>query len=296
MINDEIVLMKCKICETESFSVLYHGRIRTGGFGNLSDEKQTVFCCESCGAGFLPDAGFDYEDREYREAVDGAADVRLFQGLYDGEQVEKLTVTGSEGYRNAIIADIGCGGGSFLDFVSGVAGETIAVEPCESFQIKLAEKHNVYSYVREALVLWAGKVDLAVSFAVMEHVDDPLLFLQEIRQLIKPGGKVLISTPNYDDWLLKFLPDIYESFFYRQAHQWYFNGRSIQKLANYAGFKSVELVYKNRFDLSNTLHWLRDHRPTGIGKTETFTEMDCSYKSLLERSGKADFIYAWLTV
>jgi SAM-dependent methyltransferase len=275
---------------------LYNGRIRTGGFGNLSVKNQTVYCCESCGTGFLPDAGFDYEDSEYREAVDGAADLELFQGLHDSEQAERITVIGSESFRNSVIADIGCGGGSFLDFVSGVADKTIAVEPCSSFQKELARKHKVYSYVRDTLEHWAGKVDLVVSFAVMEHVDDPLFFLQEIRQLIKPGGKVLISTPNYDDWLLQFLPEIYGCFFYRKAHKYYFNGRSIKKLAGLAGFNSVELVYKNRFDLSNALHWLRDNKPTGIGKVEMFTELDCSYKSLLERSGKADFIYAWLTV
>ncbi|AGF78963.1 methyltransferase family protein [Desulfocapsa sulfexigens DSM 10523] len=286
--------MKCKICNSGNSTVLYHGKIRIGRFGELSTQDHTVFKCLSCKAGFLPNVGFDYEDSEYRVSVEGSAELDAFQLLHDVEQTEKLVVVGSGNLRGRIIADIGCGGGSFLDLVGGMASETIAIEPCLSFQKELAKKHKVYSYVADALSDWTEKVDFAVSFAVLEHVDDPLLFLKQIRELIKPGGRVLISTPNYDDWLLQFHPGIYDSFFYRQAHRWYFNGEALQSIAVLAGYKSVELIYKNRFDLSNALHWLRDNRPTGKGKTQLFTPLDCEYKKNLEQSGKADFIYAWL--
>ncbi len=288
--------MKCIICNSEKFSVLYRGKIRTGSFGQQSSHDQTVYKCDSCQSGFLPDAGFKYDTSEYRVEVEGVADFEAFQALHDREQDEKLSVLGSDNLRGKVIADIGCGGGSFLDLVCGMAHKTVAVEPCRNFHDGLSEKHLVYGHLSHALEDLEEQVDLAVSFAVIEHVDDPLSFLKEMRLLLKPGGKVLISTPNYDDWMLKFLPGVYESFFYRKAHQWYFNKASLQALASMSGYNSIEIIYKNRFDLSNALHWIRDHMPTGSGEIQLFDGLDGSYKHILEQTGQTDFIYAWLSV
>jgi 2-polyprenyl-3-methyl-5-hydroxy-6-metoxy-1,4-benzoquinol methylase len=144
--------------------------------------------------------------------------------LRDQEQAEKLGILGADGWRDKIVADIGCGGGSFLDFLSGVARETVAIEPCLSYRHNLSQKHKYFPGCSEALLEYAGKVDVAVSFTVIEHIENPRQFLREIRQVIKPGGFLLLSTPNYNDWLIDFLSGFYDRFFYRSAHTWYFNG------------------------------------------------------------------------
>ncbi|MCC8036269.1 MAG: class I SAM-dependent methyltransferase [Rikenellaceae bacterium] len=38
--------------------------------------------------------------------------------------------------------------------------------------------------------------DFVISFQVIEHVKNDFLFLSEIHRVLKPGGKLLISTPN----------------------------------------------------------------------------------------------------
>jgi 2-polyprenyl-3-methyl-5-hydroxy-6-metoxy-1,4-benzoquinol methylase len=287
--------MVCKICGGDSWVVLYRGKIRLGKFGEWSDRDCTVYKCNRCKAGFLPQENFSYETDEYRLRVEGDASIEHFRQAHDREQAEKLGILGTDGWRDKIVADIGCGGGSFLDFLSGVARETVAIEPCLSYRLSLTQKHKYFPGCSEALREYAGKVDVAVSFAVIEHTDNPLQFLREIRQLIKPGGYLLLSTPNYDDWLIDFLSGFYDRFFYRAAHTWYFNGESLKQLATLAGFKQVSIRYKQRFDLSNALHWIRDHRPTGWGKTLIFHDLDGVYQQHLEGAGQSDFLYARLS-
>jgi SAM-dependent methyltransferase len=38
--------------------------------------------------------------------------------------------------------------------------------------------------------------DCIISFQVIEHIKDDLSFLQEIKRILKKGGKALITTPN----------------------------------------------------------------------------------------------------
>ena len=38
--------------------------------------------------------------------------------------------------------------------------------------------------------------DTIVTFQVIEHIKNDRLFLEEIKRILRPGGKALISTPN----------------------------------------------------------------------------------------------------
>lgn len=40
----------------------------------------------------------------------------------------------------------------------------------------------------------SGSVDLVLSTQVLEHVEDPVRYLQEARRLLKPGGTLLLTT------------------------------------------------------------------------------------------------------
>lgn len=41
-----------------------------------------------------------------------------------------------------------------------------------------------------------NSVDFVVTFQVIEHIEDDERFLQEIHRVLKPGGKVILTTPN----------------------------------------------------------------------------------------------------
>ena len=227
--------------------------------------------------------------------VDGSDLPRHYYKLHDKEQADKLKMLGTENIRGKIIAEVGCGAGSFLDILKGLASKTIAVEPTKSFHHELrAKEHVTYSNCEDALKEWTETVDIVVSFAVLEHVENPIAFLKEIKSLLKPDGFLLLSTPNAEDWLLEFMPVEYGRFFYRNVHKWYFNCESLRFVSDAVSFKDLSIKFVQRFDISNAILWAYKRSPTGLGKFKLFDGLDGAYKNYLEDKGRSDFIYAWM--
>jgi hypothetical protein len=90
--------------------------------------------------------------------------------------------------------------------------------------------------------------------------------------------------------------DAYRRFFYRAVHLYYFEATSLRAAASRAGFASCELVYRHRFPFANFMGWLRDGRPTGAGNASPLgSAFDRLWTATLESSGRADYLYAFLT-
>jgi 2-polyprenyl-3-methyl-5-hydroxy-6-metoxy-1,4-benzoquinol methylase len=292
---------KCKICGSEVFETAYEGHIRIGKFGNLSDRPLKVTRCGSCLAQALPsiieDQAAFYESQEYRQEVDEGADVGDYFRLHDGEQVKHFAVAGTSIFRDKVVADIGCGAGSFLDYIKGVCKNAIGVEPALHYRRALSERgYASYPYTSDALREKRNMVDIAVSFSVIEHIQYPLEFLREIYALLKPGGKVVVSTPNAEDILLDFIPDAYAPFFYRKAHLWYFNARALENLLRAAGFQEIRILPFHRFGFGNFITWVRDKRPAGDKRFDSISStIDAVWKGELERTFRCDYLYAIAT-
>ena len=284
----------CAICGSAERAVLYQGPIRTGGFGQISADSHTVRVCGGCGAGHLGIDAVDYESGDYRVRVDGSDVAEDFHRTHDGDQALKLAKVGTSGLRDAVVMDVGCGAGSFLDLVKGMCKTTIGIEPTPSLRAAVTAKgHRAFPYCHDVGKEWEEQVDLAVSFSVIEHVLDPAALLREIGRLLKPGGRLVLSTPNLRDWLLEALPEEYSRFFYRAVHAWYFDAASLTRLLTIAGFVEPTVTFHNRYDLSNAILWLRDKRPTGLGALAFAAPGDAVFRGMLEASGRADYLYAF---
>lgn len=243
----------------------------------------------------MPGAETDYASTEYRDLVDGGATAATYYDLHDREQADKLRIVGTDALRGRVVVDVGAGAGSFLDVVHGLASATIAIEPTQAFHDDLRRKgHVVFDFCETVAPEWRGAADLVVCFSVVEHVDDPRQLLADVRALLRPGGRALVSTPNLDDWLVTLLPDDYAPFFFRHVHRWYFDAIGLTALANAAGFQQIRPFYVHRFDLSNFLVWLRDRRPSGTGRLEVPAPLTATFRETLEAAGRADYLYAWL--
>ena len=237
-----------------------------------------------------------YESGTYRMQVDGGADAGTYYANHDAELAERLALIGSGSIRGKVIADVGCGAGTFLDLVKGLASRTIGVEPQKDFAAVLTGNgHNHYAYAAALKKAAPASVDLAFSFQVIEHVVDPLEFLSDIRACLKPNGALHLTTPNRNDILMAIGPESYRRFFYRIAHPWYFDADSLRELAGRAGLKVVKMMTPHVYDLSNLAVWLRDERPSGL---EALPELDgpanAAFRSQIVASGRGDRIYAVL--
>jgi SAM-dependent methyltransferase len=90
------------------------------------------------------------------------------------------------------LIDFGCGGGYMLSALQ--AAEKIGVEVNE-VAADAARKSGltIVPALEEVEDDWA---DVIISHHALEHVDDPLAVIRLMRAKVKPGGKIVIVTPD----------------------------------------------------------------------------------------------------
>ena len=292
---------ECEICKSNDWELIYNGEIRAGGYGSYQ-QNSTVTRCKNCGVGRLAEADCikpnAYETEEYRATVNQGLKVTDFYKIADPVQIFHLKAAQSISLRGKLVADIGCGAGSFSDYISGIVNQIIAIEPTKIYQDSLIKRgYKTFDYTKDAFNEFEEKVDFAVSFQVIEHVENPVQFLQEIFQLLKPGGKLLIATPNSNDVMLKLMPLEFKSFFYRKVHRWYFDTSSLSFTAKKAGFIIEEESQLHTMNMSNMLSWLSTKKPTGNNITfdGINRQADTLWSTYLEQTGQADTLFLQLS-
>lgn len=289
---------RCRICGSTRQRVAYTGPIRDGVAGR--ETAGVIWTCSTCGVQSLrlddSITTLNYRTGTYREHVGEKKNAADFLKRHDREQGMRYPLLEQVPLRGSVVADIGCGGGSFLDTVKGLASTTLAIEPAESYHASLRRRgHRVFPDTSAALKTWKGRVDFAVCFSVVEHVENPVGLLKQIRRLLKPSGQALLSTPNRGDILLRTGLNAYRTFYYRRAHLYYFDARSLRTAATRAGFTTFEARYLHRFKFANFMNWLQLGQPTGNATVSPLgTGFDRLWKVFLEEQGLADYLYAFL--
>jgi SAM-dependent methyltransferase len=83
----------------------------------------------------------------------------------------------------------------------------------------------------------ADAFDMAASLDVIEHLEDDLQALRELRRVVAPGGKLLITVPAYQ-WLWSGHDEI-------NHHHRRYTRRSLQLVGEQAGWQQVRTTYFN---------------------------------------------------
>ncbi len=293
--------MECKLCSSNRVKEVYKGLIRDGGIGKYTKSPVTMWQCETCNIIWhdlmKDDIQQYYESVNYRNSLEESSEIDVFYTLHDKETLAKFQYTGTDIFRHKVIADIGCGGGAFLDFLKGVAETVIAVEPSEKYRKIMDEKgFNTYAYAGEATADWSNKIDVITSFDVIEHVEDPLMFLKDIFELLKKGGKGIIGTPTDAPVMRKLLGEIYEKkLLLSTQHLWIFSENNLKMIAEKAGFKNIKIKYFQRYGIGNLLGWLKEQEPcSDIDESFITDSLDNVWKSECCAMGVADYMVLYL--
>ncbi len=293
--------MKCKICGSENTDIIYNDLIRDGGLGQYTKKPIKIFQCKDCDVIWhenkIDDVKKYYETEEYRKELEGSSEEEKFYELHDKETLDKLNYTGTTIFRNKVVADIGCGCGAFLDYVSGVAREVVAVEPSLKYRNIMSRKgFSTYSYADEAKKLYANKIDVITSFDVIEHVQSPESFIKDVYDLLTAGVKAIIGTPTDAPIMRSLLGKDYEKkLLFSTQHLWILSEKNLRIISEKCGFKNIDIKYYQRYGIDNMLGWLKDKEPKSEIKQKFITEtLNNVWKAQLVDNGLADYIVLYL--
>ena len=96
------------------------------------------------------------------------------------------------------LLDVGCGNGRFLAQMRKLGWEVVGVEP-DPEAVRIAKERfglEVFQGTLEEAGFPDNSFDAITMNHVIEHVPDPIRLLAECRRVLKPGGKLVVVTPN----------------------------------------------------------------------------------------------------
>jgi 2-polyprenyl-3-methyl-5-hydroxy-6-metoxy-1,4-benzoquinol methylase len=143
--------------------------------------------------------------------------------------------------KNAQILDLACGHGAFLYFAyeagyrngRGVDGSGEQVEKASALGITGVLKGDIFDFLRSEP---DESADVVICFDIIEHLtrDELLDFVDDIRRVLKPGGKWIIHTPNAES------PFGGAMRYWDLTHEMAFTRTSLGQLLLSSGFRSCQ--------------------------------------------------------
>ena len=98
------------------------------------------------------------------------------------------------------VLEVGCGEGRGVSLLMQHAKTFTAVDKLRDvighLSVKYPEGVFLSTNIPPLKELADSSFDSIVSFQVIEHIEDDILFLKEINRVLKPGGIALLTTPN----------------------------------------------------------------------------------------------------
>jgi 2-polyprenyl-3-methyl-5-hydroxy-6-metoxy-1,4-benzoquinol methylase len=218
----------------------------------------------------------EYFAREYLPAQRA-----LFGGQLDSRALDKdfgptLARLETALGRPGRLLDIGAGGGLFVAAAKSrgwtAAGLEISDAAIEFGRTVLRvdmRKGPAESIAAPDRLIDAQPFDAVTMFDVIEHLYDPVAVLRSARAILRPGGMLMITTPNYRA-LSRFALGAEWAVLSPLEHLYYFCARSIRRALAAAGFTSVQVHYgHSRWRLFETMNPNHTHAP-GSARSRAF--------------------------
>ena len=235
-----------------------------------------VVQCDGCGLWYLSprlnEAAMlaHYSDDAYFEGSDG-----LNEGYSDYALQEKpLTATfkrflkqlDAMGLTGGTLLEVGCGYGYLLgaarpyfDKIAGTDFSSKAVERAKP----LADA--IYQGGVDALPE-GERFDCIIAVEVIEHIYDPNRFIDQLIARLKPGGWLVMATPDMGSWWRRVLGRRWPSFKLPE-HVTYYDQNTLTELFNRNGFDSVRSIPSpHAFPLTVVLEKMGIHLSSKVGE------------------------------
>lgn len=221
----------CRFCKSDDVELIFE------------KDDIYIFKCHACSVVFLG-SWLDSKAAEDLYSYYGSDKSSDFLSPVTKVHYKKL-LRGFEIYRkNNAILDIGCGAGHFLSIASENGWSADGTEISDA-AIELVKKKGQRVIKGDAAVLELGKekYDVVTMFEVIEHADNPEGIMKKVSHMLRPGGVVYITTPNYNSITRRLLGDRWGIF--HKEHNFYFTIKDLTLLLTRHGFVMKNTATKN---------------------------------------------------
>jgi 2-polyprenyl-3-methyl-5-hydroxy-6-metoxy-1,4-benzoquinol methylase len=219
---------KCLICESTNLTPLR-------GY-----EIHDLIKCKKCDFIFMNKIPTDTELQEHYSTYSYTED----------QSINPLTLESYnelldhfEKYRKSNnIIDIGCGQGWFLEAAKQKGWNVFGTEYSKkAIELCIKKGLNMKEGVINPLHYKNIEFDVVFSSEVLEHINNPISELSIIYNLLRKGGLLYLTTPNFNCYLRYQLKDKYDIISYPE-HLSYYTNKTLNKVLSQTGFKKKKLL------------------------------------------------------
>ncbi len=166
------------------------------------------------------------------------------------------------------VLEIGSGEGYGIQELASKTEHYIAVDKYNTnISDELMNKNNItfiQSEVPPLKDIEENSIDFVVSFQVIEHIQEDNQFLAEIQRVLKPGGELILTTPNIkmslsrNPWHIreyspKDIDELLKKYFDNVELKGVFGN---EKVMSYYNKNKIAVQKIMRFDIINMQYWL----------------------------------------
>jgi 2-polyprenyl-3-methyl-5-hydroxy-6-metoxy-1,4-benzoquinol methylase len=174
------------------------------------------------------------------------------------------------------LLDIGCGTGALWDFVRDHVENYLGVDAVRYDGFPDACAFYPADLDTASVPLPDGSAEVVVAVEVIEHLENPRAFFRELTRLAKPGGLVVLTTPNQLSLLSKMTLVLRGQFNAFQeapglypAHRTALLEVDLLRLARECGLQEIQIRFTNQGRIPGT----KRHWPAWLGlRGRTFSD------------------------
>lgn len=152
-------------------------------------------------------------------------------------------IAGLQGCR---ILDLGCSGGLFAAHARAAGHEVTGIDYLEIPGVRERTDHFVQASLEDGIPAEAGDgFDVIVAADVIEHLSQPAEVLREMCRVLRPGGQVLLSVPNFAHWYprMRVMAGLFgydRRGILDETHLRFFTRATLRRLVRASGFDVLE--------------------------------------------------------
>lgn len=240
MIMTKIHYTNCPVCGSDKINPLL-----TVKDHSVSKEEFVVWQCSNCSLRFTQDVPDEASIGRYYQSSDYISHTNTDKGLINKiyQRVRKHTLNQKadliigETAKQGKILDIGSGIGAFLNTMQKKGWETVGIEPDEGARQQAKNLFDLHLNETNVLEqLSANSFEAITLWHVLEHVHQLHSYVERLKLLLKPNGKIFIAVPNYES-ADSLIYKLYWAAYDVPRHLYHFAPKSIEALMQQHGLK-----------------------------------------------------------